>query len=294
MDGQSENQAAQQIETAEAMLGELERVEQQLQSLQDGLMRSHRLVTLGTLATVIAHELNNILTPVVSYCQLSEQNPDDIPLMQKALARSRSGAEKAAEIVNSVLGFARDDSSEQGDAGDEAVHRPAASIKDVIDDVFNTLARDPEKDGLTVALEIPDGAHVQITPTALQQVLLNLVLNATQAMATERRGKLTIRAEIDPAGGSGGEPGTTRISVIDTGPGVPADLRDSVFRPFVTRRDPAAGSSGTGLGLAICRDLIRYAGGSINLAEADPDARGTTFTIDLITADSPTPVASSD
>lgn len=293
MEGQSEHQADQQIDTAEAMLAHLESVEQQLQSLQDGLMRSHRLVTLGTLATVIAHELNNILTPVVSYCQLSEQNPDDIPLMQKALARSRSGAEKAAEIVNSVLGFARDDGgAQQGD--DDTVHRPAASIKDVVDDVFNTLARDPTKDGLTVEIDIPDGSHAQITPTALQQVLLNLVLNATQAMAAERRGKLTIRAEIDP---EECEAGMTRISVIDSGPGVPADLRDSIFRPFVTRRDPAAGSSGTGLGLAICRDLIRYAGGAIDLL--DTPGRGTTFTIDLITADprprtTPTPVVTVD
>lgn len=281
MDGHPPHQADQQLETAEAMLAELERVEQQLQSLQDGLMRSHRLVTLGTLATVIAHELNNLLTPVISYAQLSEQNPDDIPLMQKAIARSRAGAEKAAEIVNSVLGFARNEAGSEGeDEDEEGVNRPTASLQEVIDDVFNTLAREPAKDGIHLSVEIPDGACVYITPTALQQVLLNLVLNATQAMAGSRSGKLTIRATPDPVGD---EAGTTLVEVIDTGPGVPEDLRETIFKPFVTRRDPAAGSSGTGLGLAICRDLIRYAGGTIELA--DTSDRGTTFAITLITAD---------
>ena len=80
-----------QVDEAEHLLGELESIEQQLSRLQEGLSRSHRLAMLGTMASTLAHEYNNILTPVISYCQMANQSPGDTAMMQKAVDRALSG-----------------------------------------------------------------------------------------------------------------------------------------------------------------------------------------------------------
>jgi C4-dicarboxylate-specific signal transduction histidine kinase len=253
------------LEQAAALLGELEAIEAKLRHLQDGLTRSHRLATLGTMASIIAHEFNNILTPMISYCELAQKHPHDRELVTKAIARSLTGAQKAAQICSSMLGFAR---AAEGDR--------ACLIGAVVDEVFACLARDPAKDGIAVSLSIPPDAWVAISAVNLQQVLLNLVLNARQAMKRQRGGKLAITATVAAD--------MTTIDVADSGPGIPADLLPYVFEPFVTRRDdkdPDA-AKGTGLGLAICRDLVHHAHGSITIARTD--SAGTTFRITLPTS----------
>jgi signal transduction histidine kinase len=162
-----------QFEQIEAVLAELEQSEQRLDQLQMELARSHRLATLGTLAAIVAHEFNNLLTPVISYCQLAlkQEVADDPELVRKALTRSHEGAAKAAQIATSMLGFAR---NEDADA--------TSHIATVVNDVFTCLARDPAKDGITLSLDIDDALAVSISPLYLQQVILNLILNARNAM----------------------------------------------------------------------------------------------------------------
>lgn len=255
------------LEQVEQVLAELEAVEAQLSELQDGLTRSHRLATLGTMASIIAHEFNNILTPMISYCQMAQAAPDDLPMLRKAVDKALAGAQKAASISASMLGFARD--------ADEATR---CRLDTVLEEVFNCMARPPQKDGIDLQLDIPQDLWLAISPVNLQQVLLNLVLNARQAMR-RRGGRLTITAQRR------GVPGREDavIEIADTGPGIPEDLLPNVFRPFVTRResDDGSGGRGTGLGLAICRDLIRRAEGVIRIARSD--ATGTTFVIELPT-----------
>jgi len=269
----------QQMIEAEQLLAELETVEAQLDRVQEGLRQSHRLATLGTLSAIVAHEFNNLLTPVISYCQLALANSDDanpdLPLMRKALQRALDGAEKAAHISSSMLGFGREAEDEQ----------PVAVIGGVVEEVFTCLARDPKKDGIQLRLDLPAELRVAISPVALQQVLLNLVLNARTALR-QSGGTLAITARPSDAG-------RVLITVADTGPGIASDLLPRIFEPFVTRPIVAAKSAkakgnpaaerrerkGTGLGLAVCRDLVKQAHGTIEVESHV--GKGTTFRIEL-------------
>lgn len=257
-----------QLQQAADLLDQLEAVQQRLDAMQEHLARSHRLASLGTIAAIIAHEFNNLLTPILSYSQLALANPDDSELVRKALTKAQANAEKAAHIVASMLGFTH--------AGDDS--RPA-NLAAVLDDTFNCLARDPAKDRITLRRDVPDDLRLAIPAISLQQVLLNLILNAWQAMkGTDRSdgrkgGTLAITGRaIDDA--------RAQITIADTGPGIPADVLPHLFEPFITHRqgaDTGVQPKGTGLGLTVCRDLIEKAGGSITV-ESTPD-HGATFII---------------
>lgn len=246
---------------AESVLDELEQLERRLEQLQQGLTRSHRLVTIGTMASIIAHEFNNILTPVISYCQMAiAAGESDPALTAKALQRALSGAEKAAQISSSMLGFARDEDA-----------APACNIAEVVDEVFACLARDPKRDGIRLDLDLPSDLRAAISPVELQQVMMNLVLNARRAM-NRRGGTLSIGARVVEAD-------RLLITVSDSGPGIPEDLLPNVFEPFVTRRsDDGAQPKGTGLGLAVCRDLVERADGRITASNSE---RGAVFHVEL-------------
>ena len=248
----------------ETVLEHLQSLEGQFQNVRGGLSHSHRLATLGTIASIIAHEYNNILTPMISYAQLSLAKPDDHELMKKAVEKALLGAERAAHISASLLGFAR-----------EADQNHAATLRSVIDEAVGCLARDPKKDGIELKVDVPE-VLVAISPLNLQQVLLNLFLNARQAMR-RTGGALSITARVEGS--------LVHITVADTGPGIPPEVKDRLFEPFVTHRpDTNPGDrKGTGLGLSICRDLIREAGGSISV-ESKP-GKGAAFQITLPKAD---------
>ena len=249
------------VQTVEQLLGHFASLEQQLAEVREALTHSHRLATLGTIASIIAHEYNNILTPIVSYCQLAQAAPDDIDGLRKAVEKSLAGAEKAAQISSSLLGFARE--------ADEAhvTHLPTVAAEAVA-----CMAREPRKDGIELTLDVPD-VKLAVRPVDLQQVLLNLLLNARTALKSQRGGKLTITASV--------EADLVHIHVRDTGPGIPTSIQDRLFEPFVTERQ--GDIKGTGLGLSICRDLVRNAGGSIHFTTAA--GQGTTFTLTLPLAD---------
>ncbi len=261
---------ADKFHLAEQMLGDLEDVEHQLRQLQDGLTRSHRLATLGTMASIIAHEFNNILTPVISYCQLASKSPEDVELTRKAIDKALNGATKAAQISASMLGFARDC---------EDVN--ICCVGEVVEEAFYCLAREPEKDGIDLHLDIDENLWVAIAPVSLQQVVLNLILNSRQAMR-QRGGQLHIIAKRD------GD--QVNLRVADTGPGIPEEILPQLFEPFVTKRDQSAGDrKGTGLGLTVCRNLISTAGGTIEV-DSSP-GMGATFRIILPIADPPATTA---
>jgi signal transduction histidine kinase len=262
-----------QLAQVEQLLVHFEEIEAQFQTVREGLTHSHRLATLGTIATVIAHEYNNILTPVISYAQMALAQETDAVLMKKAVEKALQGALRAARISSSLLGFAR-----------EADQEHTACLGPTIDEAVACLAREPHKDGVTLVIDVPQ-VQVAMSPLNLQQVMLNLIINARKAMR-RKGGTLTITGRA--------QKGMIHLQVKDTGPGIPPQIMDRLFEPFATHRieqtdengeshDHSPERKGTGLGLCICRDLIRNVGGSIR-AESIPDS-GAVFHIILPIAD---------
>jgi C4-dicarboxylate-specific signal transduction histidine kinase len=264
MPAQSPSPHPDQLLTVEQVLIHLQQLEVQLQEVRQGLTHSHRLATLGTIASIIAHEYNNILTPMMSYAQMALAKPDDRELMKKAVEKSLAGAERAAKISASLLGFAR-----------EADEQQAAALPKTVQEALTCLAREPRKDGIELTLDLPE-VRVAMPPLDLEQVLVNLILNARQAMKGAP-GKLRISAAVQAQ--------LVRIDVADNGPGIPAAIKDRLFEPFVTHRAEAAAAEGkgTGLGLSICRDLVHKAGGTIKVESQA--GQGATFHIILPKAD---------
>lgn len=237
----------------------------QLEKVKEQLTESQRLATIGTIAAVIAHEFNNLLTPIVSYSQFALQSAQgekpDMELIQKALNRSFGSATKAGKICTSMLALARGESI----PGKIQVQR-------LVDEVLLVLARDPQKDGIALRVQIQPDLTVQGDPIQLEQVLLNLLINARYAMLG-RGGALTIKAT--------GDEEEVKIQVIDTGCGIPEKLLPKIFQPFFTTKGTAkpGESRGTGLGLAICKEIIEHHKGRIEVQSEF--GKGTTFTIHL-------------
>jgi signal transduction histidine kinase len=242
---------------------EIARTQDQLDSLREQLTESQRLATIGTIAAVIAHEFNNLLTPMVSYSQYAlasaESGEPDMALIKKALSKSFQSATKAGRICTSMLSLARGEAT----FADVAVQK-------LVDEVLLVLARDPQKDGINLRVQVQPGICIHGDPVQLEQVLLNLLINARQAMLG-KGGSLTIKAHRDGA--------EVKLQVIDTGPGIPEKLMSKIFMPFFTTKGAKGESKGTGLGLAICREIVEHHKGRIEVTSEV--GRGTAFTMFL-------------
>ncbi len=249
-----------------ALISQLALLQKQIDSLYEQLTESQRLATIGTIAAVIAHEFNNILTPIVSYSQYALQSAEsatpDMDLIRKALTKSFAGSTKAGRICNSMLGLARGESS-----------LGVVSVQKLVEETLLVLARDPQKDGIALRVQVAPELNVHADPVQLEQVLLNLLINARQAMLG-KPGSISIRAQQ-------ADNGEIRIQVADTGPGIPEKLLPKIFQPFFTTKGTTrrGETRGTGLGLAICREIIEHHKGRIEV-ESEM-GKGTTFSIYL-------------
>jgi signal transduction histidine kinase len=245
------------------MLQQLQDVQLQLDAVREQLTESQRLATIGTIAAVIAHEFNNLLTPIVSYSQFAltsaESDKPDMELIKKALSKAFGASTKAGKICQSMLGLARGRSE-----------FAQVTVKHLVDEVLLVMARDPQKDGLALRVQIQPDVSVSGDPVQLEQVILNLLINARQAMVG-RGGSITIKA-ADMEGED-----CVRIQIIDTGPGIPEKLLPKIFDPFFTTKGTAkkGESKGTGLGLAICKEIVEHHRGRIEVNSVV--GRGTTF-----------------
>jgi signal transduction histidine kinase len=261
------NQAINPTETLEKTLEQLASAQQQLDLLREQLTQTQRLATIGTIAAVIAHEFNNILTPIVSYSQYAltsaQGDAPDMDLIKKALIKAFLAADKAGKICASMLSLARGQSNFS-----------KMSVQKLVEEVLTVLARDPQKDGIALRVQIEPEMYVQADSVQLEQVVLNLLINARQAMLA-RGGSLTIKASRCPEGNQ------AKLQIIDTGTGIPEKLLPKIFQPFFTTKGTArhGEARGSGLGLAICKDIIEHHGGRIEVESQV--GRGTTFTIYL-------------
>lgn len=251
------------------LLRRLESATAELQVLGRQLEHADRLAALGTLAATIAHEFNNLLTPSMNWAQLAlrsiESGKPDLELAQKALAKCHSSGKKAGRVCEAILNLARPGPENQSGATE-------CDLAEVIDEALAALARDPAQDGVTLRRQVPAGLRIAMDSLQLEHVLVNLLINAQQAMHGRRRGTLTISAVLEDAGGSAG----VRLEITDTGCGIDAADLPRIFDSFFTaRKSPTADGRGTGLGLALCRKILQRHGGAIT-AHSTP-GRGTTF-----------------
>jgi len=263
----------------EQLLERCRALEDRLKDIEAELEHSHRLAMLGTIVGSIAHEINNILTPVVSYAELARMHPEDAELAAKALDRAASGASRAASIAASILDLVRSTSEE--------IEIPSADIASAVE---HTLLCTGQRDSGCVTVEVEPGCAAAIEPIALQQVLLNLMLNASRALERKKSGGVSESSGVAGSAGQLTVRGSTwntptgehwvRIEVEDTGCGMDAQTLGRVFEPFVSHAGASdAGRVGTGLGLSTSRQLIERFKGTI--AAKSQVGVGTVFTIEL-------------
>ncbi|MBN1391589.1 MAG: hypothetical protein JW947_02170 [Sedimentisphaerales bacterium] len=237
--------------------------QQQNYALQSQFTQLQALANIGTTTCMVAHEINNLLTPLTNFASLALQNPDDKLLSEKALQKVVRNCGYASKIMESMLDV----------ANGRVQEKQNAPLRAMIENVFNCLCRDFAKDGITVDIEVPQDLTVWAVPVQMQQVLMNLILNARDAMLP-RGGILTIRA--------GDTADDVQIEIADTGCGIePADLQ-KIFQPFFTTKTNGklpSQHSGSGLGLLFVKRIVDDHGGSVSV-ESKP-AVGTTFKIIL-------------
>ncbi len=158
----------------DALAAKLVSTQHELDALYSQLERLNRLASIGTIAGMIAHEFNNILTPIMSYSQMALAAPEDRELTHKALARTLAGSERAAKIADAILSFVRDEGSESGDLFHvEQQGGQHARVGDVVRDAISCLAKESGRDCVGTKVHMPDGLAAAIHPIALQRVLVN-------------------------------------------------------------------------------------------------------------------------
>ncbi|MBK9170957.1 MAG: hypothetical protein IPM24_26355 [Bryobacterales bacterium] len=224
--------------------------------LQRTLVEQERFATLGQLAATVAHEVKNPLSSIKTLAQLMREDPEVEARYGRDLGYIVSETNRLNHTVRQLLTFAKPATGQADGAGGK-IH-----LGDLLNILVSTLSR--ESGGVAMRAEpadpslcVPAGRR-----QAVEQVLLNLALNAVQACGD--RGEVTLAARR--AGGR------ILIEVTDTGPGVPEALRERIFEPFFTTRQ-----KGTGLGLAIVRKNARLLGGDIEMESPLMDGRGSRF-----------------
>jgi signal transduction histidine kinase len=231
-------------------------------------LRAQRMDSIGTLAGGIAHDLNNVLTPIMMSIDVLRSKISD-PIGVRILSTIETSAKRGADIVRQVLAFGR------GVAGDRILVQLKHVVKEVVKIAGGTLPK-----SIKIRTDLPrDLWTVLADPTQMHQVLLNMLVNARDAMP--KGGSLTISAEnitLDENYSRmhlEAKPGAyVAIIIGDTGTGIPADIREKIFEPFFTTKEIGMG---TGLGLSTTLAIVKSHGGFIDL-QSEP-GKGTTFKI---------------
>jgi two-component system, LuxR family, sensor kinase FixL len=246
-------------------LTERQATEVRLQELQSELVHISRLTAMGEMASTLAHEINQPLSAITNYLRgsrrlLETSTDESAPRLREALDKAAEQALRAGQIIRHLREFVSRGESEKG----------TESVTRMIEEATALALVGAKERGIHVRFDIARGVnHVWSDRVQIEQVLLNLVRNAIEAMtdANSERKELTISAK--PAAD-----GMIEIAVADTGPGIAPEIADRLFTPFITTKE-----HGMGVGLSISRTIINDHGGSI-LVESEP-GRGTTFRFSL-------------
>jgi two-component system sensor kinase FixL len=247
-------------------LTERQQTETRLQELQSELVHVSRLTALGEMASALAHELNQPLSAIGNYLMGSRTllERDEVPVARVAEAVDRAGREalRAGEIIRRLRDFvARGETERRGE-----------NLPKLIEEASALALVGAKEHGVRVRFEMdPAIDHVLVDKVQVQQVVLNLIRNAIDAMAGDP-GRRELAILVTPASG-----GMAQVSVSDTGSGIAPEVAERLFQPFVTTKP-----SGMGVGLSICRTIVEAHGGHIG-GQGNAEGGATfSFTVPLV------------
>jgi two-component system NtrC family sensor kinase len=249
------------IEALMRDVSERKRLEDQARDLYHQLLQAEKLAALGQTISGVAHELNNPLATILTWAERLSQRPAD-EQTRRGLDAILSESERAAKIVRNLLTFARK----------RHTTRALVDLNQVVRETLALRRYEQRLSNISILEALASGLpHVFADPHQIQQVLLNLIINAEQAMlGTHGRGTMIIRTWHDP----------TRDAVVlevhDDGPGVPEDLQPRIFDPFFTTKEVG---KGTGLGLTVAYAIVQEHSGRI--AVKSGSGGGAAFSVEL-------------
>lgn len=239
------------------------RLDAELADSRMQLQRGQRLEAVGRLAGGLAHDINNYLAAIRGHCELVRMKSGDRERVEAKMNRVVGIVNKASSLIERLQTFSQ---------RRPVTTRPVA-VGDVIDDV-SAVVRPTIGEDLALAIDVERGLWpIEADPSQIEQVLVNLLVNARDAMPTG--GKVTLVARNVVAAHSALGVDAVRIRVADDGPGIAPDLLERIFEPYVTTR---GGRRHSGLGLSIVYGVVRQHGGRIDVRSSN---QGATFTIEL-------------
>jgi len=261
---QAFNRMTEQLELQQqdlrAHLSTLERVNRELERTQNQLIFSEKLASVGRLAAGVAHEIGNPLSAILGYLELLKRHSGLGSEESDLLQRIEKELSRIHRIIRELLDYSRPAREE----GEEVL------VNEVVSAAVDLVSTQKGFPAIETVLRLDHGLPaVRGSRHQLQQLLVNLILNAVDAMA--QGGRLTILTGLHKVGGS-----EVEIRVEDTGEGIPRENLRRIFDPFFTTREPG---QGTGLGLSICSRIVDSMNGRIEV-ESEP-GRGSVFTVIL-------------
>jgi signal transduction histidine kinase len=237
-------------------------LQHQVEILKQQLAGAQRLTALGELVSTTTHEFNNVLMTILNYAKMGVRHKD-VETRDKCFEKILSSANRAATITNTVLGMARNRS-----AGQEPT-----DLAKLVENTLLLLEREMNKYRVVVEKSFQPIPPAMVNGNQIQQVLLNLLINARQAMPNG--GRLYIKLLHDA------QNDMIDLVLRDNGCGIPADKLPRIFEPFYTTKagPDASGKGGTGLGLSMCREIIESHHGRIRVDSTV--GKGRAFTLKL-------------
>jgi two-component system cell cycle sensor histidine kinase/response regulator CckA len=235
--------------------------------LEEQLLHSQKMESIGQLAGGVAHDFNNLLTAVMAFVDLTQDELPAASPVTEYLEGIRTAAQRGAALTQQLLAFARKKIVRPEDADlNEVLQRMAPMVRRLVGE------------HISVQLDLAsDAGTVRIDVGGLEQVIMNLIVNARDAMPTGGTLKLETQRQALDAAGSGQRLGSYAVlAVTDTGVGMTPEIQARLFEPFFTTKPPGVG---TGLGLATCLGVIEQAGGHISVRSERQ--KGSTFAIHL-------------
>jgi PAS domain S-box-containing protein len=229
----------------------------EFKNLLEQTIHSEKLAEVGRMSAALAHEINNPLGVIAYAAELMLREEDVSSFSQEMLERIVNESERMKTLTGSLLSFSRA----------RETRWQEVDVNYIVYDVLKLVKYELEKNSVEIELECDHLPEISADPNKLKQVLINLLLNSVHVMS----GGGTVRVETRVV-----EEGSVEVLITDSGPGVPEEIRETIFEPFFSTKKEGVG---TGLGLYICRNILEEHGGSINLEE--PGDSGAVFRLVL-------------